>query len=200
MTNKEHRGLVKMGDTTGIFEVKVKVKWCDLHGHSWCETCCHAHRLLVGYVVALLQTTFYITASLYCYFEFTVLKGATVLCLRFIFCMLWYLVGPPTDPEVLGSIPGTPRFFWVVVGLEWGPLSLVSRTEELHGRIGSGSGLENREYGLRDPLCWQCKTFYLQKLALTSSTSGCRSQTKATEQRSLLFVLWYLVVPMDDGW
>jgi hypothetical protein len=44
------------------------------------------------------------------------------------------------------------------VGLEWGPLSLVSTTEELLGRKSSGSGLENREYGRRDP----------QKLALTS--------------------------------
>ena len=31
-----------------------------------------------------------------------------------------------TDTEVLGSIPGTARFFWVVVGLERGLLSLVS--------------------------------------------------------------------------
>jgi hypothetical protein len=38
-----------------------------------------------------------------------------------------------------------------VVGLEWGPLSLVSTIEELLGRNSSGSGLESREYGLRDP-------------------------------------------------
>jgi hypothetical protein len=37
------------------------------------------------------------------------------------------------------------------VGLERGPLSLVSTTEELLGRESSGSGLENREYGRRDP-------------------------------------------------
>jgi hypothetical protein len=36
------------------------------------------------------------------------------------------------------------------VGLERGPLSLVSTTEELLGRKSSGSGLEIREYGLRD--------------------------------------------------
>jgi hypothetical protein len=34
-----------------------------------------------------------------------------------------------------------------------GPLSLVSTIEELLGRKGSGSGLENREYGRRDPSC-----------------------------------------------
>jgi hypothetical protein len=38
-----------------------------------------------------------------------------------------------------------------VVGLERGPLSLVSTIEEVLERKSSGSGLENREYGLRDP-------------------------------------------------
>jgi hypothetical protein len=37
------------------------------------------------------------------------------------------------------------------VGLERRPLSLVSTIEELLGRKRSGSGLENREYVLRDP-------------------------------------------------
>jgi hypothetical protein len=37
------------------------------------------------------------------------------------------------------------------VGLERGPLSLVSTTEELLERKSSGSGLENRKYGHRDP-------------------------------------------------
>jgi hypothetical protein len=36
------------------------------------------------------------------------------------------------------------------VGLEQGPLSLVSTNEELLGRKRSGSGLENRDYGNRD--------------------------------------------------
>jgi hypothetical protein len=36
------------------------------------------------------------------------------------------------------------------VGLERGPLSLVSTTEELLGRNSSASGLETREYGRRD--------------------------------------------------
>jgi hypothetical protein len=48
-----------------------------------------------------------------------------------------------------GSIPGTTRK--KVVDLELGPLSLVSTSEELLGRKSSGSGLENREYGRRDP-------------------------------------------------
>jgi hypothetical protein len=40
------------------------------------------------------------------------------------------------------------HFFWEAVGLERGPLSLVSTVEELLGRKSSGSGLENREYGV----------------------------------------------------
>jgi hypothetical protein len=48
-------------------------------------------------------------------------------------------------------------------------------------------GLETRKYGRRDPSRWPRGTFYPQKLALTSLTSGCRlvgivrSRTKATE-------------------
>jgi hypothetical protein len=37
------------------------------------------------------------------------------------------------------------------VGLELGPLSLVSASEELLGRTSSGFGLENLEYGRWDP-------------------------------------------------
>jgi hypothetical protein len=42
------------------------------------------------------------------------------------------------------------QIFWEVVGLERGPLSLVSTTEELLGRKRSGSGLESRECGRRE--------------------------------------------------
>jgi hypothetical protein len=45
-----------------------------------------------------------------------------------------------------GSIPGTTRFLLEVVGLERGPLSIMSTTEELLGSKSSGSGLENRDY------------------------------------------------------
>jgi hypothetical protein len=43
------------------------------------------------------------------------------------------------------------QIFWEVVGLERSPLSLVSTIEELLGRKNSGSGLENRKYGGRNP-------------------------------------------------
>jgi hypothetical protein len=43
------------------------------------------------------------------------------------------------------------QIFCEVVGLERGPLSLVSTNEELLGRNIGGSGLEIREYVRRDP-------------------------------------------------
>jgi hypothetical protein len=79
------------------------------------------------------------------------------------------------------------QIFWEVVGLEQGPLSLVSTIEELFGRKSSGSGLESREYGRRDPSPSSRATLYPQKLELTSLTSGgrsvgiVRSRTQATE-------------------
>jgi hypothetical protein len=85
--------------------------------------------------------------------------------------------------------------FWEVVGLERGSLSLVSTTEELLERKSSGSGLESREYGHRDPSRWPRGTLYPQKLALTSPTSGglsvgiVRSRTQATEFSFSFFVI-----------
>jgi hypothetical protein len=61
------------------------------------------------------------------------------------------------------------------VGLERDPLSLVSTIEELLGRKISGSDLENRDYGRRDPLRRPRGTFYPQKLAISSPTSDGRS-------------------------
>jgi hypothetical protein len=60
------------------------------------------------------------------------------------------------------------QIFWEVVGLERGPLSLVSSIGEQLGRNSSSSGLENREYGREHPLRWPCDTLYQLKLALTS--------------------------------
>jgi hypothetical protein len=68
------------------------------------------------------------------------------------------------------------------MGLERGPLSLVSTIEELLGRKSSGSGLENWDYGAD-----YATPFYPQKLTLTSPTIGgrsigiVRSRTQATE-------------------
>jgi hypothetical protein len=56
------------------------------------------------------------------------------------------------------------QIFWEVVGLERGPLSLVSTVEELLGRNSSGSGLENTEYGRRDPLHRPRDTLHQKKV------------------------------------
>jgi hypothetical protein len=79
------------------------------------------------------------------------------------------------------------HIFWEVVGLERGPLSLVSTTEELLERKNNYCGLESREYGHRDPSHWPRGNLYPQKLAVTSSTSSGHSvgivlsRTQATE-------------------
>jgi hypothetical protein len=67
------------------------------------------------------------------------------------------------------------QIFSELLGLQRGPLSFVSKTEELLGKKSSGFGLETREYGRRGPSCCSRDTLYLQTLALTSSTSGSRS-------------------------
>jgi hypothetical protein len=75
----------------------------------------------------------------------------------------------------------THSVFWVrfsalpVVGLEQGPTSLVSTIGELVGRKSGGSGLKNREHGLRIPSRSPHGTLYPQNLALTSPTSRGRS-------------------------
>jgi hypothetical protein len=51
------------------------------------------------------------------------------------------------------------------VGLELGPLSLVSTIKELLERKSSGSGLESREYGRRGSAALTSGTFYLQKVS-----------------------------------
>jgi hypothetical protein len=79
------------------------------------------------------------------------------------------------------------------VGLKRGPRSLVSTIEELLGRKSSGSGLETREYGRRDPSLCSHGTLYPQKLAINSPTSVgrmvgiVRSQTQATQLIFLSF-------------
>jgi hypothetical protein len=76
--------------------------------------------------------------------------------------------------------------FWEAVGLERGPFSLVSATEELLGINCNGSCLEIRGCGRGNPYRCPRGTLYPHKLALTSPTSGdrsigiIRSRTKAT--------------------
>jgi hypothetical protein len=58
--------------------------------------------------------------------------------------------GQSSWPQIRRSRVRFPGTTTKVVGLERGPLSLVSTTEELLGTNSSGSGLESREYGRRD--------------------------------------------------
>jgi hypothetical protein len=68
------------------------------------------------------------------------------------------------------------QIFWEVVGLERGSLSLVSTIEELLERKSSGCSLENRDYSrMRYTTLTTRHPSFLQKLALTSPTSGCLS-------------------------
>jgi hypothetical protein len=54
-------------------------------------------------------------------------------------------------PGLVVGVPGYRPRGDAVVGLERGPLSLVSTIEELLGLNSSGSGLESCEYDRRDP-------------------------------------------------
>jgi hypothetical protein len=77
--------------------------------------------------------------------------------------MKWQEAGPPLWSSGQISKPHMQesglfsRFYHIfseVVGLERGPLSLESTTEELLERKSSGFGLEIREYGRKDPSRW----------------------------------------------
>jgi hypothetical protein len=73
------------------------------------------------------------------------------------------------------------------VSLQRDTLTLVSTFEELLRRKSSGFGLDNRDYGRRDPPRNHATPLYPQKLALTSPTRGglsigtVRLRSKATE-------------------
>jgi hypothetical protein len=76
-----------------------------------------------------------------------------------------------------------------------GPLSLVRTIEELLERKRSGSGLENRKDGLRNPLHLPRDTLYPQMFALNPPTisgrsaGNARSRTKAKEFVLLVYAI-----------
>jgi hypothetical protein len=62
----------------------------------------------------------------------------------------------------------------------------------------SGSCLENREYGRKDPSRWPHGTLYPQKLAITSPTSGGRSVgIVRSRTQTMEFSLWQseIIIP-----
>jgi hypothetical protein len=76
---------------------------------------------------------------------------------------VWHLDGPPlwssgqnSCLQIQMSVFDSRHYqiFWEVVGLERGPLSLMSTTEELLERKVAASVLESRDYGRRDPSRW----------------------------------------------
>jgi hypothetical protein len=83
--------------------------------------------------------------------------------------------------------------FWEVVGLEQGPLSLVSTIEELPERKNNGFGLETEITAVDILRADHATPLYTQKSALTSPTSDGRSvgivrlRTKATESSYVTF-------------
>jgi hypothetical protein len=84
------------------------------------------------------------------------------------------------------------QIFWEGVGLERGPLSLVSTIEELLGRNSTGSGLENGDYGVGIYCADHATPSICKKLALTSQTSGGRSVDILRNLLCLSPQLWYL--------
>jgi hypothetical protein len=88
-----------------------------------------------------------------------VLPFECLLLLLLLLLLLWRLLwssGQSSWLQIQRSGFDSRRYknFWDVVDLERGPLSFVSRIQELLERESSGSGLENREYGRRDPSRW----------------------------------------------
>jgi hypothetical protein len=79
------------------------------------------------------------------------------------------------------------------VGLEGGPLSLVTTIEELLERISSGSGLGSREYGHRDSSRWPRGILYPQKLALTLPSGGRSVGIVPSRTQAMEFVLFIFV-------
>jgi hypothetical protein len=83
------------------------------------------------------------------------------------------------------------------VGQERGPLSLVSTTEELLGRKTSGSGLENRDYGLKGSIAvttWHPLSGNVGSIFAKScgpSVGIVRWRTQATEFLFVVLNLWY---------
>jgi hypothetical protein len=88
---------------------------------------------------------------------------------NFFFKIHFNIILPPTNDHLCGLVvrvpgyrsrgPALPVFFWEVTGSGTGPLSLVSKIEDLLRRKSSGSDLENLDYDRGDPLCLPCKKF-----------------------------------------
>jgi hypothetical protein len=83
------------------------------------------------------------------------------------------------------------------VGLQRGPHSLVCTIEDLLDRKSSGSGLESREYGSRDPSHWPLSS----NSAPISLTSGGRSVgivRSRTQAKEFSLVFWFSICSRSE--
>jgi hypothetical protein len=109
-------------------------------------------------------------------FEFLVQYLYFFYCMSKLWPPLWYS-GQSYWLQIQRSVFDSRSYqtFWEILGMEQGPLGLVSTTKALVERKSSGSGLENQIYGRRDPSRWPRGILYRQNFALTSPKSGGRS-------------------------
>jgi hypothetical protein len=132
-----------------------------LHIYFTCSSLCHIPNKFIRIEVSHNISS---DLNLDCTESSSVLKGFINLMQWFWTAFLHYFCGLVV--RVLGyRSRGTGfdswhyQIFWEVVGLEWGPLSLVSTIEELLGRNSSRSIIDKLEYGCGDPLRWPRTNF-----------------------------------------
>jgi hypothetical protein len=82
------------------------------------------------------------------------------------------------------------QIFWEVVGLERGPVSLMSKTEELLARKSGRSCLESRDYGRKDPSRWPGGILLSVKVG-TNFSGKWWSLGRGLRPRSLVFLSFY---------